>query len=129
MKRPREPASSGLQRRDERTRGHRILCRRQNGDFSRRLYEVGRRRIERDLVNDRFLLVFREQENATGSRERRHGFTQIDSSLRAAVRVSAEEDATEIVPTDERPALPREEDDFRSMLVEVEAEDRPYSDN
>ncbi|HEY7598440.1 MAG TPA: hypothetical protein VH741_00835 [Candidatus Limnocylindrales bacterium] len=61
--------------------------------------------------------------------ERRHGFTQIEANLRAAVRVSAEEGATESVPTDERPALPTEEEDFRSMLIEVEPEDRPYRES
>ena len=58
--------------------------------------------------------------------ERRHGFVHIDASLRAAVRVSAEEDETAAIPVDERAAaVPTEEDDFRTMLVEVEPEDRP----
>lgn len=61
--------------------------------------------------------------------ERRHGFTQVEANLRSAVRVSAEDDATEIVATDERPSAPSEEEDFRSMLIEVESEDRPFSDN
>jgi hypothetical protein len=62
--------------------------------------------------------------------ERRHGFVHIEDTLRAAVRVSAEEGETEIVPTDERAArVPSEEEDFRSMLIEVEPEDRPYRDN
>ena len=61
--------------------------------------------------------------------ERRHGFIQIESSLRAAVRVSAEEDETAAIPVDERAAaLPTEEDNFRTMLVEVESEDRPFRD-
>ena len=58
--------------------------------------------------------------------ERQHGFVNVDANLRAAVRVSAEEDETEIAPVDERPTVPSEEDDFRTMLVEVEPEDRPY---
>lgn len=61
--------------------------------------------------------------------ERRHGFVHIDANLRAAVRVSAEEDETTVTAIDERAALLTEEDDFRSMLVEVEPEDRPYVDN
>lgn len=61
--------------------------------------------------------------------ERRHGFVQIESNLRAAVRVSAEEEETAAIPVDERAArIPTEEDDFRTMLVEVEPEDRPYRD-
>jgi hypothetical protein len=60
--------------------------------------------------------------------ERAHGFVHIEASLRAAVRVSGEEGETAITPVDERPTVPAEEDDFRTMLVEVEAEDRPYRD-
>jgi len=59
--------------------------------------------------------------------ERKHGFVHIESSLRAAVRVSAEEDETAAIPVDERAAaVPTEEDNFRTMLVEVESEDRPF---
>ena len=58
--------------------------------------------------------------------ERQHGFVHVEANLRAAVRVSAEEDETELTPVDERPTVPSEEDDFRTMLVEVEPEDRPY---
>ncbi len=61
--------------------------------------------------------------------ERRHGFVHIDANLRASVRVSSEDDETTLTPVDEVAALPAEEDDFRSMLVEVEPEDRPYIDN
>jgi hypothetical protein len=62
--------------------------------------------------------------------ERRHGFVHIEANLRSAVRVSAEEGETEIIATDERAAaIPTEEEDFRSMLIEVEPEDRPYRDN
>lgn len=61
--------------------------------------------------------------------ERRHGFTHIEASLRASVRVSVEEGETAAVPVDERAAaIPSEEEDFRTMLVEVEPEDRPYRD-
>jgi hypothetical protein len=61
--------------------------------------------------------------------ERRHGFVHIESNLRAAVRVSAEEEETAAIPVDERAArMPTEEDNFRTMLVEVEPEDRPYRD-
>jgi hypothetical protein len=58
--------------------------------------------------------------------ERQHGFVNVDANLRAAVRVSAEDDETELAPVDERPTVPAEDDDFRTMLVEVEPEDRPY---
>ena len=61
--------------------------------------------------------------------ERRHGFVHVEANLRAAVRVSAEEDETAVIPVDERAAaMPTEEDNFRTMLVEVESEDRPYRD-
>lgn len=63
--------------------------------------------------------------------QRKHGFIHIDDrQLRAAVNVSANEDETVISPVEERPrAVDREEEDFRTMLVEVEPEDRPYRDN
>jgi hypothetical protein len=62
--------------------------------------------------------------------ERSHGFVHVEANLRASVRVSAEEGETTITPVDERQAMaPTEEDDFRTMLVEVEPEDRPYKDN
>ena len=61
--------------------------------------------------------------------ERRHGFVHIEANLRAAVRVSVEEEETAAIPVDERAAsIPTEADDFRTMLVEVEPEDRPYRD-
>ena len=61
--------------------------------------------------------------------ERKHGFVHVESNLRAAVRVSVEEDETAIIAVDERAAsMPAEADDFRTMLVEVEPEDRPYRD-
>lgn len=69
-------------------------------------------------------------EGIAGELEKRHGFTHIEASLRAAVRVSAEEGETAILPVDERvAAAPEEADDFRSMLIEVEPEDRPYEEN
>src|SRR5688572_17219544 len=43
--------------------------------------------------------------------ERRHGFVHIDASLRAAVRVSAEEGETTNVPVDERATIPTEAED------------------
>ena len=62
--------------------------------------------------------------------ERKHGFVQVEANLRAAVRVSAEEGETAITAVDEsQAAVPTEEEDFRTMLVEVEPEDRPYRDN
>ena len=62
--------------------------------------------------------------------ERRHGFVEVEANLRAAVRVSAEEGESSITAVDERQAaMPTEEDDFRSMLVEVEPEDRLFRDN
>lgn len=65
-------------------------------------------------------------EGITTELERRHGFVHIEANLRAAVRVSAEERETAITAVEERQAVLAEEDDFRSMLVEVEPEDRPY---
>jgi hypothetical protein len=63
--------------------------------------------------------------------EKRHGFVNVDANLRAAVRVSAEDDETALVAVDERVAAAEmgEEDDFRTMLIETESEDRPYRDN
>jgi hypothetical protein len=60
--------------------------------------------------------------------ERRHGFVHIEANLRASIRVSADEDETAITPVDERAAMPAEDADFRTMLIEVEPEDRPYRD-
>lgn len=61
--------------------------------------------------------------------ERKQGFVHVEANLRAAVRVSVEEDENVVVPVDERAAaMPTEEEDFRTMLVEVESEDRPYRD-
>ncbi len=60
--------------------------------------------------------------------EKRHGFVHVEANLRAAVRVSAEEGETIITPVDERAHVPAELDDFRTMLIETETEDRPYRD-
>ena len=65
-------------------------------------------------------------EGIAANLERRHGFVQVEANLRAAVRVSAEEGETAVVPVDERPTIPTEPDDFRTMLIEVQPEDRPY---
>jgi hypothetical protein len=63
--------------------------------------------------------------------EKRHGFVHIDANLRAAVRVSSEEGETATVAVDERvhAAEIGEEEDFRTMLIETEIEDRPYRDS
>jgi hypothetical protein len=63
---------------------------------------------------------------------RNHGFVHIDDrQLRAAVRVSADEDETQITPVEEIPvaASEAEEEDFRTLLVDVEPEDAPWRDN
>ena len=68
-------------------------------------------------------------EAIAGELERKHGFVHVEANLRAAVRVSAEEDETQSIAVDERAAsVPTEEDNFRTMLVEVEKEDRPDRD-
>lgn len=68
-------------------------------------------------------------EAIAGELERRHGFVHVEANLRAAVRVSVEEGQTAAAPVDERAAaVPVEADDFRTMLIEVEPEDRPYRD-
>ncbi len=91
--------------------------------------------VELELVleaRDAVIKSFEEPsliEGIAAELERKHGFTHIESSLRAAVRVSGEEGETAIAAVDERQAVHAEEDDFRSMLVEVESEDRPYRDN
>lgn len=63
--------------------------------------------------------------------QRKHGFVHIDDrQLRAAVNVSADEDETVISPVEEKArGVDRERDDFRTMLVEIEPEDRPWRDN
>jgi hypothetical protein len=62
--------------------------------------------------------------------ERVHGFVHIEANLRAAINVSAQDGETAVTPIDERaPRLTSEEEDFRTMLIEVEPEDRPWRDN
>lgn len=63
--------------------------------------------------------------------QRKHGFVHIDDrQLRAAINVSAHEGETAIAPIEERRAsLPAEEDDFRTMLVDVEPEEQRWRDN
>jgi hypothetical protein len=61
---------------------------------------------------------------------RTHGFVDVEANLRAAVNVSGEEGETQITPVDELAAVrPSEDEDFRTMLIEVEPEDRPWRDN
>jgi hypothetical protein len=59
---------------------------------------------------------------------RHHGFIHIDDSqLRAAVRVSANEGETDLTDVSELGASEVEEDDeFRTLLVDVEPDDAPY---
>jgi len=64
--------------------------------------------------------------------QRTHGFIHIDDrQLRAAVRVSADEEDTQITPVDELAAASSrpEDDDFRTLLVDIEPEDAPWRDN
>ena len=64
--------------------------------------------------------------------QRKHGFVHIDDrQLRAAINVSAHEGETAITPIEERrPSLPQEEDeDFRTMLVDIEPEEQRWRDN
>lgn len=62
----------------------------------------------------------------------RHGFTVIDDSrLRVAVAVSSEEGETRVVSIDERSAAAREVDpdeEFRSLVLDVDKEDRRWGD-
>jgi len=62
---------------------------------------------------------------------RTHGFVYIDDAqLRAAVNVSAHEGETVITPVEERrPSVPAEEEDFRTLLVDVEPEEQRWRDN
>jgi len=62
---------------------------------------------------------------------RTHGFVHIDDrQLRAAVRVSANEGETELTAVSELGATLTEvenpEDEFRTLLVDVEPDDAPY---
>ncbi|MEO7118037.1 MAG: hypothetical protein ABIZ34_03590 [Candidatus Limnocylindrales bacterium] len=65
--------------------------------------------------------------------QKRHGFLPItDAQLRVSVNVSVTEGDTQVVSVDAG-RRPRDEDrddeGFRSLLIETESEDRPYSDN
>ena len=60
---------------------------------------------------------------------RQHGFVHIDDrQLRAAVRVSANEGETELTAIDELGGTETEhaEDEFRTLLVDVDPEDAPW---
>ena len=65
--------------------------------------------------------------------ERRHGFLTIDDSqLRVSVNVSVIEGETGVVSAEARSRATNEDRDdegFRSLLIEVEPEDRAWSDN
>ncbi len=59
--------------------------------------------------------------------QRRHGFLHIDDSrLRVAVKVSSSEEETQVAQLEERAGTgEREEDeDYRSLLIEIDPEDR-----
>jgi hypothetical protein len=62
----------------------------------------------------------------------RHGFTVIDDRLlRVAVSVSSEEGETRVVGVDERGAANGDldpEEEFRSMVLDVDKEDRRWGD-
>jgi hypothetical protein len=65
---------------------------------------------------------------------RTHGFVHVDDSqLRAAVRVSADEEETQITAVDEMAAArdreTDDEDEFRTLLVDVEPEEQRWRDN
>lgn len=62
---------------------------------------------------------------------RHHGFLVVDDrQLRVAVSVSAEEGETAVVAVEEMRAQPPPDDDegFRSLLVDLEPEDRRWGD-
>jgi len=61
---------------------------------------------------------------------RRHGFLVVDDSqLRAAVTVSANEGETVVAPVDEVPGRAPVGDEFRSLLVDIDKEDRRWGDD
>jgi hypothetical protein len=62
--------------------------------------------------------------------EARHGFQVVDDSqLRVAVNVSAEEGETRVVAVEERVAVPIDpEEEFRSLVLDVDKEDRRWGD-
>jgi hypothetical protein len=85
-------------------------------------------------ARDAVLKTFEEDsliEAVAAELEKRHGFVNVDANLRAAVRVSTEDDETTITAVDERAVAEEigEAEDFRTMLIETETEDRPYRDN
>ena len=58
---------------------------------------------------------------------RKHGFLVVDDSqLRAAVTVSTHEGETVVAPVDETPGSAPVGDEFRSLLVDVDKEDRRW---
>jgi hypothetical protein len=58
---------------------------------------------------------------------RRHGFLVVDDSqLRAAVTVAAQEGETAIAPVDEVPGATPVGEEYRSLLVDVDKEDRRW---
>jgi hypothetical protein len=64
--------------------------------------------------------------------EKRHGFLPIDDrQLRASVNVSGEEGETKLAVIDERsPGMPmKEEDDFRSLVLDVELDDSVWGND
>jgi hypothetical protein len=63
--------------------------------------------------------------------QKRHGFVHIDDrQLRAAVRVSANEGETELTAISDLGATEIEADDeFRTLLVDVEPEEQRWRDN
>ena len=85
-------------------------------------------------ARDAIIKTFEEEsliEAIANALEKQHGFVHVDANLRAAVRVAAEEGETIITAVDERVAAAAtgEAEDFRTMLIETETEDRPYRDN
>ena len=70
---------------------------------------------------------------SSGPLARSHGFVFVDDSqLRAAVRVSADEEETRIVAVEEIAggrSEQDEEDEFRTLLVDVEPEEQRWRDN
>jgi hypothetical protein len=80
----------------------------------------------RERVMDRF-----EEESlieaVANDLARSHGFIHVERNLRAAVNVSIHPDETAVTPVDElAERMPAEADDFQTMLIEVEPEDRPW---
>ncbi len=58
---------------------------------------------------------------------RRHGFLVVDDSqLRAAVTVSAREGETVVAPVDEVPGAGTGGEEYRSLLVDIDKEDRRW---